>query len=136
MMTSELPAVELRGLDRLRDLLRLISELRAVGDITTPDGLRRAIELVLNFAVLLGLEESFVERLRRILEDERVFELALAIVRYLAGLVEFNGVTSEGRLQLAAVGEAPIEVETRGFIEWLPLILQVIELIRRLRESL
>lgn len=120
---------------RFRDLLRLLAALRDISEpLTTPEGLKKAIAVLLELAVFLGLDQQLVERIRLILSDERVFQLVLAIVGYLAGLLRLDGETGDGRLRLTALdGQGELNVETRGFLEWLPFILQIIELIRRLR---
>ncbi|MEX0710899.1 MAG: hypothetical protein WD278_01030 [Pirellulales bacterium] len=120
---------------RFRELLRLLAALRDISEpLTTPEGLKKAIAVLLELAAFLGLDQELVERIRLILSDERVFQLVLAIVGYLAGLLRLNGETGDGRLRLTAVdGQAEFNVETRGFLEWLPFVLQLIELIRRLR---
>lgn len=125
---SLLPA---RPWGSLRRLLELIGELRAIGEpLTEPDGLRGAVELMLKLAELIGLDEAWRARLRQILDDPATFALVLAIVQYVSGRV----MGAEGRTDGLAADEARVlTVDARGFVEWLPVILELLELLRRLR---
>ncbi|MEX2120998.1 MAG: hypothetical protein WD847_15510 [Pirellulales bacterium] len=126
-----------KQLERFRELLRLLAALRQISEpLTTPQGLRKAITALLDLAVFLGLDDALVERIRLILFDEGVFQLVLAIVGYLAGVLRLEEGGGDGRLRLMAVDTyAESNVEARGFLEWLPFVLQLIELIRRLRQE-
>jgi hypothetical protein len=131
-----LPILHSQSLDKIRDLLRIIADLRGIGDITTPDGLRRAIEFVLELADLIGLDEKLVERLRTILADQNVFQIVLSIVRFLAGFVDVVGEPADGRFHLSSVdGQTQSDMSIRGFLEWLPIVLQILDLLRRLSEA-
>lgn len=123
---------------RLRELVRLLAALREIRDpIETPQGLRQAIEVVLQIAALLGLDPKLLERLRAIAAEERTFNLVLAAIQFLLGLIVVDGQTDDGQLRLTANGapvdQPSIEVDLRSFLDWLPFVLQIIELILRLR---
>lgn len=137
-MTTTFPAIALSasGLGNWAEILRLIGELRGLRDLTSPDGLRQAIEAVLGFAQLVGLDERFIEKLRTILADEQAFEIVLAIVRFLVGRIKLSERPEEGRFQIASEGgQFSGDVSVRSFVDWLPAVLQILDLIRRLLEA-
>ncbi|MEX2118488.1 MAG: hypothetical protein WD847_02665 [Pirellulales bacterium] len=121
--------------EKLRELLRLIAAIGAIDEpLTTPEGLKKAIAVVLELAAFLGLDDELVRRIGLVLTDETVFQIVLAIVRYLAGMLVVEGQPHDGRLRLTAVeGSDSVEVDVAGFLDWLPIVLELIELIRRLR---
>lgn len=127
-------------LGRLRELLDVIEEIRKVPDpLTSLDGLKRTLELVLRLAELAGVEKSWLDRLRKILADEAILRVVLAVTQYALGLVGFD---SDGPTLRATVliregadgaSREEIVVDAEGFIEWLPLVLQLIRLVLKLR---
>lgn len=135
MMDSTISVRQIQELGRLRDLLRLLSELRALRDpLTSPEGLRQAIELVLRLATTFGLDQSLADSLRTIISDERIFQLVLAVIRYVAGVLQLEGEMADGRLRFNSLDSAQAtEVEMRSFLEWLPIVIQLLELIRGFR---
>jgi hypothetical protein len=82
------------------------------------------------------MESEFIDRLRVILADEDAFQTVLAIVRFLGGLVEVVSEPVQGGLHLClADGMTQSDVTIRGFLEWLPTVLQILDLIRRFLET-
>ena len=136
MATTALPVLRPHGPNKVGELLRLIARLRTIDDVISPEGLRQAIELALEFAALLGMESEFIDRLRVILADESVFQTVLAIVRFLGGLIDVVGEPAQGAIRLSSVdGGTQSDVTIQGFLEWLPTVLQILELIRQLSET-
>jgi hypothetical protein len=116
----------------MRDVLELMGRIRQIqSPITSPDGLRQTIELVLHFAELLGVSGDFADRLRQILNDESVFQIVLSIVRFLLDMA--GAESAEGNLRASFdVGNAT-RIERQSFLSWLPIVVQIINLIRRIR---
>src|SRR5262245_13483052 len=133
-MTIVDPSIRPRAFDKLRELLRLIAALRGMKEpLTSPDGLRQALEILLQLAGFAGLDPAVADRLRTILADERVFANVLAIVQYIAGLLALSLDLGEGRVRLSSAGNgAEVFIEAADFFDWLPIVLEIIELLRRL----
>jgi hypothetical protein len=117
-------ATALAPLGKLRELLALLAALREIRDpIATPIGLRQTIAVLIRLAELAGIEPAWIDRLRTILADPAVFNIVLAIVQYVFGLVETDEVSARGQVEILAEAE---------FAEWLPIAIQVIGLARQL----
>jgi len=119
---------------KLRELLGLLDALRGIREpLHTPEGLRASLELLLRLAEFAGVERSWTDRVRTILDNPRVFDIVLAIVRYLDGLMEGEQTARLIAETEAAGGDA---FEAQDFIDWFPLILQIITFLRELRATL
>jgi hypothetical protein len=120
--------------DKLREFLRLLAALASIGEpITTPEGLRKALTVVLQLAQFLGLGQEFIDRVQKILADEHVFQIVLSIVQYLAGVLQMTRGQHDSRIRFVAVdGSLGTIVEAQDFIEWLPFVLQLVDLIQRI----
>jgi hypothetical protein len=128
----QLTELKLQQLGQMHDVLELIGRIRQVQEpITARDGLRQTIELILNFAELLGASGELTDRLRQILADENVFHIVLAIVRFVLGAVSDETDDSTPR----AAFDAPRRtvIEPQDFLSWLPIVVQIIKLIRLIR---
>jgi hypothetical protein len=124
-----------RQLSLIRDLLQLIGRMRQITDpVTSPEGLRQAIELLLSFAELLGLSQEVTQRLRQILDNEIIFQIVLGIVRFLLG----EGISNinDGHLHATFGDGSTFVVEAKDFLSWLPIVVQIINLIRFIRGQL
>ena len=120
---------------RVRDLLDLLADVRAIdGPWTTAAGLRKVIELVLKLADMAGVNDHWTERLRAAVADERLFQVLLAVVRYVAGLAGREMADGAVRVSLADDGEEVV-VDAQSFLLWLPLVIQLINLVRNLRRG-
>ena len=123
---------KIHELGRLRDMLELIGRIRQIqAPITSPDGLRQAIEFVLHTAELLGVSDELTNRLREILADENAFQIVLGIVRFLLG--EMGVETSEGNIRASFADGNSVVIEPQAFLNWLPIVVQIINLIRIIR---
>jgi hypothetical protein len=134
-MPHTVTATAFLGLNnKLRELLGLLEALRAIREpLSTPDGLRASLELLLRLAEFVGVDPSWTTRVRTILDDPRVFDIALAVVRYLDGLVDGE---ISARYLAEKEATAATAFEARDFVEWFPLVLQIIALVRELRRLL
>jgi hypothetical protein len=134
MHTFPQSLVKLPQFDKLREFLRLLAALASISEpITTPDGLRKALTVILQVAQFLGLDQAFIDRVRTILADEHVFQIVLSIVQYLAGVLQLNRSQRDTRIRFEAVdGSVGTIIEAQDFIEWLPFVLQLVDLIQRI----
>ena len=113
---------------KFRELIDLLAALRDIREpLTSPEGLRASLELLLRLAEFAGVDHAWTDRIRKILDDPRAFDIVLAIVRYLHGLLE-----TEQVVQAIAERNAT-DVAAQDFLDWLPLILEIIALLRELR---
>ena len=114
-------------LAKLRDLLALLALFREITDpITSPQGLRQALAVLIRFAEMLGIDDAWLDRVRSIVLDDAVFNIVLAIVQYLAGVATRNEAG-----EVHALGEAgqEIVIDAQSFLEWLPLVVQLLALL-------
>jgi hypothetical protein len=120
---------------KIREFIDLIAAIRGLTDpISTAAGLRTAIELVVRFAELIGIDPGWTNRLREALDDEGIFRVVLAVVQYALGLMDgqLDG-DGDGTTVVLASEEGTCVVTTQSFLSWLPIVLQLIQLIRGLR---
>ena len=139
-MTTPLTAAVLPNIStKLRELLGLLAALREIRDpLTSPEGLRASLELLLRLAEFVGVDPAWTRRLRSLLDDPRAFDVVLAIVRYLHGLMETEQVMQAiAERDPAAVERlaAETDVSAQDFLDWLPLILEIIALLREFRRG-
>ncbi len=118
---------------RLRELLQAIADLQDARVLpTTPDGLRRAVELVLKLGELLGLDAAWLERLRPILTDESVLKTVLAVWQFVLG--GRHDMAADDSIRVTVLGaETPVIVTQQALADWLPIVLQLINLLRMIR---
>jgi hypothetical protein len=114
-------------LSRLRDLLALLMAVQQMREpISSPAGLRQAIELLARLAELLGIDPAWIERLRAILSDEHVFNIVLAIVQYLLFVLWDDD-------EVSVLDFSTCEVDAQSFADWFPLVVDLLTLWRILR---
>ncbi len=125
----------LESWSRLRELLQVIADLQDVdAPLTSPEGLGRAVELVLRLGELLGLDAAWLDRLRPILTDEGVLNIVLAVWQFVLGSRhEFD--SSETIRCRVAGAETPVVVTQQALADWLPIVVQLIALLRIVRGS-
>lgn len=129
---SNILELRFERLGLVRDVLELIGRIRQIGEpITSPGGLRQTIELILHFAELLGVSGELTDRLRQILGDENVFQIVLGIVRLLLGAAGAD--TDDGKLRASFADGSTAVIEPQDFLSWLPIVVQIINLIRIIR---
>ena len=133
MTTFPQPLVKFPQFEKLREFLRLLAALATIGEpFTTPDGIRKALAVVLQLAQFLALGQDFIERVQKILTDERIFQVVLSIVQYLAGALLTTIGPRDSRIRFEAADDSHgTIIEAQDFLEWLPTVLQILELIQR-----
>jgi hypothetical protein len=108
---------------RWRDLLELLAALRQMPDpLASADGLKQAIALLVRLAELVGIDDAWTERLRQIVTDPALFNLVRAIVQYLSHLL--------GDRRHVATADT---IDPQSLAQWLPVVLEIIRLIKQLR---
>lgn len=120
---------------RLRELLQAIADLQDLNAaLTTPDGFRRAVELVLRLGELLGLDAAWLDRLRPILTDDGVLQIVLAVWQFVLGARHEVDADEAVRCRVNGV-DAPVVVTQQSLADWLPIVVQLISLLRMVRGS-
>lgn len=115
----------------LRQLIELLSQLGRISEpITSPTGLRQTIEAALAVGRLVGLDGAWLERLRSALDNEAVFGVVLALVRLAAEAATARGDEQGVRVTAA---DAEVVLTPKALADWLPIVLELIELFRTLR---
>ncbi len=118
---------------RIRQTLAVITALRRVRQpFTSAPGLKQSLELLLQLGRVTGLDRPGLAPLQRLVEDEEAFQVAWAIVQYLGGLVCQEQASAE-TLTLTARDGSQTTVATAAFLRWLPLVTQVLSLLRQIR---
>jgi hypothetical protein len=123
---------------KLRELLDLLAALRDIREpLTSPEGLRASLELLLRLAEFAGIDRAWTDRVRAILDDPRTFDIVLAIVRYLHGLIATDQIMQAIAEHHAAENNdrSNGDVAAQDFFDWLPLILEIIALLREFRRT-
>ncbi len=70
-------------LSQLRELLRLVADVRDLGDpLASVDQFRTLVGLVLRAAAMLGLDPARLERWKTLLTDDELIVAAIALVRF------------------------------------------------------
>ncbi|MCC7085945.1 MAG: hypothetical protein IT427_13160 [Pirellulales bacterium] len=120
----------------LRELLELVAMLRDFRQpLGSSEGLRSAIDMLLKLGQALGVDPTLLARLRSLSEDPHLFELALAVLRY---ALSFRNPTSQSTISLESssdTNQAEFSSQSLGFAEWFTLLMQLFELLRRLRKD-
>jgi hypothetical protein len=120
-------------LAKLRELLDLVALLRRIEwPIQTADDLRAAIAIVVRLGELVGVDPQWTARLQSILENPAVFDVVLAIARFLSSQMAGDATDS---LSIQSEGLLVLEIDAQSFAAWLPIVLQILELIRQLSQS-
>ncbi len=115
----------------LRQLLELLSQLGRLDEpITTPVGLRQAIQFAIAVGRLAGLDAGWLERLQAALDNEAVFGVVLALVRLAAQAASASNDDAGLRISTA---DADIVLTGQAIADWLPIVLELVELLRLLR---
>lgn len=117
---------------KIREILGLIGQLRGIREpLTDADGLRQSLDVLGRLAERIGIDADWIERITSILLDEDLFNVILAIVRLLAGFVASE--QAENTVVVAMADGTDAVVEVQAFVDWLPLIVQILDLLREIR---
>jgi hypothetical protein len=99
----------------------------------TQEGLRRAIDLLLKAGESLGVDPALLAKLRAIADNPHAFEIVLAVLRYALSFVNQASQSTIALDQSSGAAETEVSAQSLGITEWFALLMQLIELLRRLR---
>ena len=115
----------------LRQLIELLTRFGRISEpITSPAGLRQTIEAALAIGRLAGIDGIWIDRLQSALDNDVVFGVVLALVRLAAEAATARGDESGVRVTSA---DADAILTPQSLADWLPIVLELIELFRALR---
>jgi hypothetical protein len=115
----------------LRQLFELVSQIGRLSEpITSPTGLRKATEIVVSLGRLVGIDAAWLDRLRTALDNEVVFGVVLALVRLAA---QAATASNDDRGLRISSADADVVLTGQAIADWLPIVLELIELLRTLR---
>lgn len=123
-----LAADRFQRIGRIAQLLRLLQKFN--GPLTSPENLREALGALLEVAGLVGLDQEWIERLEHIRNDEHVFQIVLAVVRAISGWS--GAVAGDNQVRVSSASQQ-VTVSAQSFVDWLPIVVQIIQLLRQLR---
>jgi hypothetical protein len=112
----------------LLDLLAQIGRLEE--PITSPGGLRKAIAIAAALGRMGGVDAAWLDRLQSALDNEAVFGVVLALIRLAAQAATASN-HDEGLRVTAA--DADVVLTGKALADWLPIVLELIELFRAFR---
>jgi hypothetical protein len=132
-MTTLAPSISISDVfAKLRQALQLLADIESLPQpITSADGLRQAIDDLAQLATLLGIDSTWSDRLTTILSDQTVFDLVLAVVQAL-----FASPMPPSPAPNPAPTAVLTTVDPQLLAQWLPLVVQIISLIRQIRGGL
>ena len=117
---------------KIRELLDVLAALRDLSEpITTPAGLRQTIDLLARVARLVGVDPQWTDRLLSILDDEATFRVVLAIVHFVLNSVARKA--EGGAIRITLAEDDDVHLTAHAFTDWLPLVMQFLNLLSQLR---
>jgi hypothetical protein len=134
-MTS-VPA-SLPSLSKLHDLLNLLAELRNLSNpFDSAAALKSTLELLTDLGSILGVNHELLNWLTDIETNTPLLDLVLSVGRFLESFLPLP--LGEGRGEGAGSVRAPsptntITIQSLGLTQLLPLIIELIQLLHRLR---
>jgi len=130
------PTVTLRSLPpalpskvNLQSLLALLKKLEQLAQpLATADGLRQALEMLVQIGGAAGLNPAWIAQLQSLLSDQNGFNTVLSIIAWLESLLG-SGSTTAG----VAAAPAELAIDAQTLANWLPIVLQILQLIQSIR---
>jgi len=113
----------------LQSLLALLKKLQQLAQpLATADGLRQALEMLVQIGGAAGLNSAWIAQLQSLLSDQNAFNTVLSIIAYIESLLGSGNTT-------ASVAAAPAElaIDAQTLADWLPIVLQILQLIQNIR---
>ncbi len=112
----------------LQTLLALLKKLEQLAEsLATADGLRQAIQLLVQLGTSAGLNSAWINQLQNLLTDSDAFNTVLSIIAYLESIS-----TSTADATLPA---NELAIDAGSLANWLPLVIQILQLIQSIRGS-
>src|SRR5262249_23169508 len=122
-LESSLSLPDLRTLAEILDLLAQLCNLNE--PLSSPDGLRAAMDLVLQLGAAAGINANWLAWLRENLEQPPVFDIVLALAAYLSSIIEpspKSSATRAWRNAPRAVAASDKAAPTISLSQWLVVI--------------
>ena len=131
MTESSAPTTAFDSLGTLRQVLDLLAQIRNLNQpLSSAAGLEQALTLLLQLANLLGVSTTWTSSVQSILADPAVLNVVLLIVQQLLG--ESQTGTPAPSPSPAPQAQA-VAISEQSLSQWLPLITEIIGLIRQIR---
>jgi hypothetical protein len=132
------PTITLRSIPRalpslldLQGLLALLKKLQQFSEpLATADGLRQAIELLVQLGNAAGLNSAWIGRLQSLLTDQNAFNTVLSIIAWLESLLGSSNAPASD-----ATAPPELAIDAQSLADWLPIVLQILQLIQSIRAS-
>ena len=119
----------LPGKVNLQSLLALLKKLQQLAlPLATADGLRQAIAMLVQVGTAAGLNSAWINSLQNLLNDENAFDTALSIITYLESLLGSGNTPANN-----AAAPAELAIDAQSLADWLPIVLQILQLIQSIR---
>ena len=121
-------------LAQLRELLDLVNEVRALADpFASPDDFRRLITLVVRLGSAFGFDSAWLERFERLLTDDDLVAVVLAVTHYVLRSTGLQVASISPTNSHSASNLQPLVVDAQSYADWLPLVIELVQLVRKLR---
>lgn len=117
---------------RLRQVLDLAAALRAIRDpLTDPESMRAVLEALARLAEIAGMSSALVERLRGVAGNPALFELVLAVARFLSAQAEHTAKTRVAHESAAEPSTAAAAAEGAADYLYLAAVLALCSALER-----
>jgi hypothetical protein len=133
MTQTSAPANAFDGLSILRQALELLANIRNLAQpLTSAAGLEQALTSLVQLANLLGVSATWTAQLQSALADPTVFNVVLSVVQRLLGSGSQPGTPSPSPSPAPEQAQA-VAIDEQTLSQWLPLVTEIIGLIRAIR---
>lgn len=125
MTTFPTTPASLPSLNKLHDLLNLLAQLRNLSNpFDSPAALKSTLDLLADLGSILGLNHELLNWLTDIENNAPLLDLILSAGRFLESLVSTPATTPPTNT---------ITIQSLGLAQLLPLIIELIQLLHRVR---
>lgn len=130
---NAIPSATFPRWGKIRDVLAVLAAIRDIREpLGSAEGLRQSLALLIQLAEVVGVEPAWTGKLRSILEEPGVFAIVLALVQYVLGTAP--KAASDDCIRMGAA-DGDVTLHAADFAQWLPLVVQLIQLLRQIRGS-
>jgi hypothetical protein len=88
--------------------------------------------LLARLGQLVGVDPAWAARLQAILDNPAVFDIVLAIARFVSSQFATD---AAGDQMLAHDDPVTLDIDAQSFTAWLPIVLQILDLLRQLKQQ-
>jgi hypothetical protein len=128
-VTLRSPPPTLPSTLNLQSLLALLKKLQQLAEpLATADGLRQALEMLVEIGGAAGLNSAWIAQLQSLLSDQNAFDTVLSLIAWLESLLGSGSATAS---EVAAPAE--LAIDAQSLADWLPIVLQILQLIQSIR---